>query len=112
MRFCNGVSLLQSHQASPYLYEIARHHSTVKNAMIAVLCVHLQSFMARLRGIVLNLQWKETIAPSKYFLEGALLFFAMPTVTITLHFDGLRLAMAIVMLSILLYKCLAYKRHA
>ncbi len=64
--------------------------------MFDLLFVQPQSFMARLCGIVLNLQWKGSIAASKYFLEGASLFFAMPSVTITLLKDGLRLAIAII----------------
>ena len=43
--------------------------------MCDVLFVQPQSFMARLCGIVLNLQWKDAIAPSKCFLECAALAF-------------------------------------
>ncbi len=48
----------------------------------------------------------------KIFLGGASPFFAMQSVTIALPLGGLRLAMGIVMLSILLCKCLACRRRA
>ena len=107
-----SYTLMIQQQACHIHYEIDWNQSKVNSAMFDLLFGQPPHFMVRLCGIVLNFKWKETRRALKNILEVASTFFAMQSVTITLPLGGLRLAMGIVMLSILLCKCLACRRRA